>query len=71
MYVAGLWNDIAFEECNDAVANLLELALDLFTILVRIFRLFLVALRLFLLLDAGDDTPGRTATTHRILVCHG
>merc|ERR1719245_691094 len=55
----GFRNQVRVQQLENGVANPLKFSLDLAAVLPRVLRLFVVALRLLLLLDAGDDAPSR------------
>ena len=58
------------EHVEDVLADLGELALDLLPVALDHRNLRLVTLRLLLLLDGGDDSPGRAARADDVLVRH-
>merc|ERR1712032_1524286 len=64
----GLRDQIAIQQAEDGVTNLLELAPHLEAILLRKRGLLLVALGLLLVLDTGDDAPCSTTAAHCVLV---
>ena len=67
----GRGDEVLVENVEDILANLGKLTLDLLPLALDHFDLDLVALRLLLLLDGGDDAPGRTASTDDVLVRNG
>lgn len=64
-------DEVLIENLEDIVADLSELGLDLLAVLLDESDLGLVALRLLLLLDRGDDSPRGTAGTNDVLVGDG
>ena len=67
--VAGLGDEEFVEEGEDVAADLLELLLDLFSVLLG--HLLFALGTLSLLFDRGDDPPGGSPGAHDILVGHG
>jgi hypothetical protein len=61
-------NEMLVENIEDVFADLAELALNLLTVVLDELDLGLIALGLLLLLNRGDDPPGRTASTDDVLV---
>jgi hypothetical protein len=59
---------VLVEDLEDVLADLGELGLDLLPVGLDHGDLGLVALRLLLLLDGGDDAPRRTASADDVLV---
>ena len=59
------------ENLKNVFADLLQLGLNLLTVLLDELNLSLVPLGLLLLLDRGDDSPGSTTSTDDILVSNG
>merc|ERR1712216_601088 len=57
--LGGLWDEV-LHQLEELVANLVQFSLHPFPILCSELRVFLIALRSLLLLDARDDPPGRT-----------
>ena len=62
------WNQIVLQYVKDVAANLVQLLLDLRTILLNLRYVIIVALGHFLLLNRRNDTPRRTARTNYVLV---
>lgn len=56
------------QNVEDVLADLLELQLDLGTVLLDGANVLVGTLGLLLLLDGGDDAPGGTAGTDNVLV---
>lgn len=67
----GLGDKALVEDAKDILADLLELKLDLLTILADDTDVLVGALGLLLLLDAGDDAPRGTAGADDVLVGDG
>ena len=67
----GLGDEALVKNVEDILADLLELKLDLLTVLADDTNVLLGALGLLLLLDAGDDAPGSTAGSDNVLVGDG
>ena len=66
----GRGDEVLVENVEDILADLGKLTLDLLPVALDHLDLDLVALRLLLLLDGGDDSPGRTARTNDVLIRH-
>merc|ERR1719235_2347905 len=66
----GCRNQRSIQQAQDGVADTLQLGFHFHAILLAIVNVGSVALRLLLLLDTRDDTPGCTAAAHSILVRH-
>ena len=64
-------DQVAIEALENVLADLGQLGLDLLAVLLDKTNLGLVALGLLLLLDGGDDSPGRAASTDDVLVGNG
>lgn len=64
-------DQVAVQALQDVLADLGEFGLDLLTVLLDKSDLSLIALGLFLLLDRGDDSPGRATGTNDVLVGNG
>ena len=64
-------DEVLIENLEDVIADLGKLGLDLLAVLLDESDLGLVALRLLLLLDRGDDSPRGTAGTNDVLVGDG
>lgn len=64
-------DQVVVENLEDIVADLGKLGLDLLAVLLNKSDLGLVALRLLLLLNRGNDSPGGTAGTNDVLVGDG
>ena len=64
----GRRNQVLVENLKDVIADLGQLSLNLLAVLLDEGDLGLVALGLFFLLDGGDDSPRRTASTNDVLV---
>ena len=56
------------EDVEDILANLCKFTLNLLPVTLDHGDLGLIALRLLLLLDGGDDSPGRAARADDVLV---
>ena len=67
----GLGDERVVEDVEDILADLLELGLDLLSVVADGANVLLGALGLFLLLDRGDDAPGRASRTDDVLVSDG
>lgn len=67
----GLGDQSLVEDIENILADLLELAFDLLTIVTDGTDMLVGALGLFLLLDGRDDSPGSTSCANYILVCDG
>merc|ERR1719487_854116 len=61
---------VAVQESQNGTADSVELRLNLSAILASKLGVVLVALGLFFLLNAGDDSPGSTTTSDCVLVGH-
>lgn len=66
--LGGGGNQELLQESKNVVADIVQLGLDLFAVLLDLGNLGLVALAFFLLLDRRYDSPGRTACTNHVLV---
>ena len=64
----GLGNEAVVEDVQHILADLLELQLDLLAVFADDADVLVRALGLLFLLDAGDDTPRRTARADDVLV---
>lgn len=64
----GVGDQAVIQHIEDVLADLLELGLDLGTVLLDGGDVLVRALGLFLLLDRGDDAPRGTAGTNDVLV---
>lgn len=64
----GLRDEGIVEDVEDILADLLKLCLDLLSVVANGANVLLRALGLFLLLNRGDDTPGRASSTDNVLV---
>jgi hypothetical protein len=67
----GLGDKGLVEDVEDILADLLELGLDLLTVVADGTDVLLRALGLLLLLDRGDDAPRRAPGTDDVLVGDG
>ena len=67
----GLGNESLVEHVENILADLLELALDLLTVVADGGNVLVSALGLLFLLDGRDDAPAGTAGTDDVLVCNG
>jgi hypothetical protein len=67
----GLGDQGLVKDAEDISAHLLQLGLDLLTVLADLGNMLLVVLGLLLLLDAGDDAPRSTSCTDDVLVSNG
>jgi hypothetical protein len=67
----GLGDQGLIQDVEDVLADLLELGLDLLTVITDDTNVLLGALGLLLLLDGGDNAPRGTAGTDNILVSNG
>lgn len=67
----GRGDEVLVENIQDVLADLGQFALNLLPVTLDHLDLDLIALRLLLLLDGGNDTPRRTAGTDDILVRDG
>jgi hypothetical protein len=67
----GVGDEGLVQDVEDVLADLLELELDLGTVLLDGGDVLLGALGLLLLLDGGDDAPGGTPGTNDVLVGDG
>lgn len=67
----GRLDEVVVENLQDVVTDLGQLSLDLLAVLLDQSDLTLVTLRLLLLLNGGDNSPGRTAGTDDVLVSDG
>jgi hypothetical protein len=67
----GLGDKGLVEHVKDILANLLQLGLDLLTIIADNGNVLIRTLGFLLLLDGGDDTPRGTASTDDVLVGDG
>ena len=64
----GLGDQRLVQNIEDILADLLELGLDLLTVVSDGRNMLIGALGLFLLLDGRDDAPRSTSSTNDILV---
>jgi hypothetical protein len=64
----GRGDEVRVQNAEDVLADLGELALNLLAVLLDEANLGGVALGLLLLLNRGDDSPRRTASTNDVLV---
>lgn len=64
----GLGDKSLVQDVQDILADLLQLFLDLLAVFTHGTKVLLVAFRLLLLLDGGDDAPGGTAGADHVLV---
>lgn len=67
----GLGDERIVEDVEDVLADLFKLELDLLTVVTDSANVLLRALGLLLLLDRGDDAPGRASGADNVLVGHG
>ena len=67
----GLGNEGLVEDVQDILADLLELGLDLLSVVADGANVLLRALGLLLLLDRGDDAPRGTSCADNVLVGDG
>jgi hypothetical protein len=67
----GLGDKRVVEDVENILADLLELGLDLLSVVADGANVLLGALGLLLLLDRGDDAPGRASCTDNVLVGDG
>jgi hypothetical protein len=67
----GLGDQGLIQDVEDVLADLLELGLDLLTVITDDTNVLVGTLRLLLLLDGGDNAPRGTAGTDNILVSNG
>ena len=67
----GLGDQGVVKDVEDILADLLELGLDLLTIVADDGNVLVGTLLLFLLLDRGDDAPRGTSGTDDVLVGDG
>lgn len=67
----GLWDEAVVKHIENILADLLELGLDLLTVIADDANVLVCAFGLLLLLDARDDSPGRAARADHVLVGHG
>jgi len=67
----GLGDKRVVEDVEDILADLLELRLDLLSVVADGANVLLGAFGLLLLLDRGDDAPGRTSCSDNVLVGDG
>jgi hypothetical protein len=67
----GLGDERVVENVENILADLLELRLDLLSVVADGANVLLGALRLLLLLDRGDDSPRRTSRADHVLVGNG
>merc|ERR1719443_1344959 len=68
---ASFWDEKLIKEVQDLFTNAIELTLHCFAILLRMIHILIIAFAFFLLLNAADDAPSCTATSHSVLVGHG
>jgi hypothetical protein len=64
----GVGNQAIVEDVKDVLADLLELELDLAAVLLDGRDMLVRSLRLLLLLDGGDNSPGSTSCADNVLV---
>ena len=64
----GLGNEGVIKNVENILANLLELCLDLLSVVADGANVLLGALGLLLLLDRGDDAPGSASRADHVLV---
>jgi hypothetical protein len=62
------WDQVLVQHLEDVLADLGQLRLDLLAVLLDESDLGLVALRLLLLLNRGDDSPRGPTSTNDVLV---
>lgn len=67
----GRGDEVLVKDVKDVLTDLSELSLDLLAVLLDHVDLGLVALRLLLLFDGGDNAPRSTASTDNVLVGDG
>lgn len=67
----GLGDQGLVQDIEDVLADLLELGLDLLTVVADGGDVLLSTLGLFLLLDRRDDAPGSTSGADNVLVGNG
>ena len=67
----GLGEERSIKDVKDILADLLQLGLDLLTVIADNANVLIGALGLLLLLDGGDDAPGGTAGADHVLVGNG
>ena len=67
----GLGDQGVVKDVEDILADLLELGLDLLTVVADDGNVLVGTLLLFLLLDRGDDAPRGTSGTDDVLVGDG
>jgi hypothetical protein len=67
----GLGDQGVVKDIEDILADLLELGLDLLTVVADDGNVLVGTLLLFLLLDRGDDAPRGTSGTDDVLVGDG
>jgi hypothetical protein len=67
----GLGDKRVVKDVEDILADLLELGLDLLSVVADGANVLLGALGLLLLLDRGDDAPRRTSCADDVLVGDG
>ena len=67
----GLGNEAVVEDVEDILADVLQLSLDLLTVVADDVNVLVGALGLLFLLDAGDDTPRSATGADYVLVGHG
>jgi hypothetical protein len=63
-----LWDQGLIQDIEDILADLLELGLDLLTVVADSRNMLIGTLGLFLLLDRRDYAPGSTSSTNDVLV---
>jgi hypothetical protein len=66
----GLGDERVIEHVEHVLADLLELRLDLLSVVADGADVLLGTLGLLLLLDRGDDAPGRASRADDVLVRH-
>ncbi len=64
----GLGDERVIEDVENILADLLELCLDLLSVVADGANVLLGPLGLLLLLDGGDDAPGSSSCTNHVLV---
>ena len=64
-------DQVLVQNLKNVLANVCKLCLDLCAVFLDQLHLAVIALRLLLLLNRRDDSPGRTPRTNDILICDG
>lgn len=67
----GRGDQVLVEDLKDIIADLGQLGFDLLAVFLDEADLGLIPLGLLLLLNGGDDSPGRTSGTDDVLVGDG